>query len=382
MPKLSQLSAALEEGHKRGAADWHFTAGVPLALSVKGRVEWAGETIWTEEDVRDSLAALLGGEPLPSGRYFRPVDRAVTAEVEGTKRRYRLHAKLTLGRVGFVLRSIAEKPISLGTLGVPERFAKLMTTRSDGLMLVCGATGSGKSTTMASVLDNYIRNESGKVITFESPVEVIFPQGRSLVQQHEVGVQEEGGDIATFVDATISAMRESPHVVMFGELREIEALRKAVEVAETGHLVIGTLHTGNAVGSIERLIAASPPGEAEGFRQKLASKLLGVLCQRLLRMENGQRRANFELLLGTSAVAGAIVKGNPQAIPNILTTGTSEGMFTFAAHLAELLARKEISPAVAVMQSPNPRDTLDFLVQRNAINPAEATTLRKTYALV
>jgi twitching motility protein PilT len=306
----------------------------------------------------------------------------VTVEIEGVKRRYRLHAKLTLGRVGFVLRAIADKPLSLSTLGVPDRFAKLMTTRSDGLMLVCGATGSGKSTTMASVLDNYIRNESGKVITFESPVEVIFPQGKSLVQQHEVGVQEEGGDIATFVDATISAMRESPHVVMFGELREIEALRKAVEVAETGHLVIGTLHTGNAVGSIERLIAAAPPGEAEGFRQKLASKLLGVLCQRLLRLDNGQRRANFELLLGTSAVAGAIVKGNPQAIPNILTTGTSEGMFTFAAHLADLLARKEITAPVAVMQSPNPRDTLDFLVQRNAVTPADANLLRKNYALV
>jgi Tfp pilus assembly pilus retraction ATPase PilT len=99
-------------------------------------------------------------------------------------------------------------------------------------------------------------------------------------------------------------------------------------------------------------------------------------------LENGQRRANFELLLGTSAVAGAIVKGNPQAIPNVLTTGSSEGMFTFAAHLSELLGRKEITPAVAVMQSPNPRDTLEFLVQRNAINPTEATILRKTYARV
>lgn len=375
-----KLSAALDEGFKREAADWHFTAGLPLAFSVKGRVAWDAQPAWSDSEITESLACLLSVEHSRE-QFFRPVDRSVTVEMNGAKRRFRLHAKLTLGRIGFVLRAIAERPVALAELGVPQRFADLLTTRSDGLLLVCGATGSGKSTTMASVLDNYIQHEAGKVITFEAPVEVLFPQGKSLVQQHEVGAEAEGGDIATFVDATISSMRESPHVVMFGELREVEALRKAVEVAETGHLVIGTLHTGNAVGSVERLIASAPAGEADGFRQKLAAKLLGVLCQRLLRVDGGKRRANFELLLGNSAVAGAIVKGNPQQIPNIMQTGSNEGMFTFAGHLAELLGRKEISLPVAVMQSPNPRETLEYLAQRQIIPALEIANFRKKYAL-
>lgn len=376
----AKLHSALEEGHKREAADWHFTSGLPLAFSVKGRVEWESENAWSEAEVAEALDCLLG-EAQNRGRLFQPVDRSVTVELGGRSHRYRLHAKLTLGRVGFVLRAIVDKPHPLSVLGVPQRFADLLTTRSDGLLLVCGATGSGKSTTMASVLDNYIQTEAGKVITFEAPVEVIFPQGKSLVQQHEVGDAAAGGDIATFVDATISSMRESPHVVMFGELREIEALRKAVEVAETGHLVIGTMHTGNAVGSVERLIASAPSGEADGFRQKLAAKLLGVLCQRLLRLDNGKRCANFELLLGNSAVAGAIVKGSPQQIPNIMQTGSSEGMFTFSGHLTDMLARKQITLPVAIMQSPNPRETLDYLAQRNVISALEAASFRKKYAL-
>jgi Tfp pilus assembly pilus retraction ATPase PilT len=246
-------------------------------------------------------------------------------------------------------------------------------------MLICGATGSGKSSTMAACVGNYLKQRAGKVITFEAPVEVLYQQDMGLVQQHEVGPLAASGDIADFLTATVAAMRDAPNVIKIGEIREMSVLREAVAVAETGHLVIGTMHTGNAMSSISRLIGAA---EDDAFLQKLGTKLLGVLCQRLVRVPGG-RLANYELLLGCPALTGAITNRRPLDVANVMTTSADTGHFTFAQHMITLVQAKKITPAEAIAQAPLPESMLKLLITKQILteNDPKTKELRKLYAL-
>ncbi|AHF94996.1 hypothetical protein OPIT5_00235 (plasmid) [Opitutaceae bacterium TAV5] len=257
---------------------------------------------------------------------------------------------------------------------------ELIHSRSAGLVLATGQTGSGKSTTLAAIIDHLVETQPIKVITYEAPIETIFRSRKGLVQQHEVGPYGHG-HIENFIEAAKSAMREDPDVIMFGELREPEAIRYAVEAAETGHLVFGTLHTGNAEQSISRLITASPGEGKEFFLNSISTALLGVVSQRLIPTREGKLRANYELMIVNEGISGCIARADFNQIKNTMLTGRRDGMFTFEEHLEELFLSKEYSAEEVVRFSPVPRAMLRHLHNRKHITSQQFQLIGRMYGI-
>lgn len=381
-----KIDELISKGIAARASDWHFKTGEPVAFRVGGNVCRNGGGALDADACARYLSELTGEQVAPDAwgkRLFTPLDRTVTREIEERRVRLRLHAKRSRAGIGFNLRHIAEKPISMDELQTPHSFRELLR-RESGLILVTGQTGSGKSTTLAAGIDFINATREGKIISYEAPVEIEHPSQKCLVEQHEVGL---GEDIASFEEAAVSAMREDPDVVMFGELRTPEVIRLALEVADTGHLVLGTMHTGDATQSVSRLIGAAPEGEKSFYLNKIATNLLGTLSQRLIpakRESNGEStkrllRANYELMIVNEAIFSNINTGEFAQIPNAIVTGRKSGMFTFDDHLADLVAAKEYTAEEALNFVPNPMLTLRTFAQRRVVNPAQEQALKKRY---
>lgn len=381
-----KIDELISSGIAARASDWHFKTGEPVAFRVGGNVRREGDAL--DADVCAEYLSELTGEKVARDawekRLFAPMDRTVTRHIAERRVRLRLHAKRSRAGVGFNLRHIAEKPISMDELQTPQAFRDLLR-RESGLILVTGQTGSGKSTTLAAGIDAINASREGKIISYEAPVEIEHPSRKCLVEQHEVGA---GEDIASFEEAAVSAMREDPDVVMFGELRTPEVIRLALEVADTGHLVLGTMHTGDATQSVSRLIGAAPEGEKSFYLNKIATNLLGTLSQRLIPVSsqraNGEGakrllRANYELMIVNDAIFSNINTGEFAQIPNAIVTGRKSGMFTFDDHLADLVAAKEYTAEEALNFVPNPRLTLRTFAQRRVVNAAQEQALNKRY---
>jgi twitching motility protein PilT len=258
------------------------------------------------------------------------VDFAVTL-LSG--KRLRASAFVHIHGVSLTLRLLPEECPQLSTLGAPRVIPDLLSS-DNGLILVTGATGSGKSTTLAAMVDYLNHHSDGHILTLEDPVEYVYQSQRCLIQQREIGLH-----CPSFAQALRAALREDPDVILLGELRDSETIRLALTAAETGHLVLATLHTRGAAQAIERLVDTFPAEEKDPVRNQLAGSLRAVLAQKLVRDLQGGRVALFEMLVNTPASANLIREGKTWQLPGVIQTGQQAGMQNFDQSLAERKAQ-------------------------------------------
>ena len=328
------LLAALKEVLDRGASDLHVTVGAPPSIRIDGALSPIfGGTKWLRDRVTSALFSIL--TPAQRAEFERELelDFAFTA----SDARFRVNYYLQRNSVGGAFRLIPREIKQLAALGVPDtvaRFAQLPR----GLVLVTGPTGSGKSTTLAALIDLVNRTRADHIVTVEDPIEFLHNHQKSLVNQREVG-----HDTHSFAAALKHVLRQDPDVILIGELRDLETISVALTAAETGHLVFATLHTQDAAQTIDRMIDVFPPHQQGQVRTQLAATLQGVVCQTLVRKVGGGRIVATEVLVTTPAVSNLIREGKTYQIASSMQAGKALGMHTMDQHLAELVNAGQIT---------------------------------------
>ncbi len=335
----SLLHAMIEQS----ASDLHLSAGNPPVLRVHGEMHFVtSKPAFTSTEIEALLREIMSEKVMADFAELRDADFAY--EVDGLAR-FRVNVFEDRRGVGAVLRQI---PIEIRTaeeLGLPKACLDLCYL-SKGLVLVTGPTGSGKSTTLAAMIDYINKNRSDHIITIEDPVEFVHPNQRCLVNQREVGANTK-----SFKNALRAALREDPDIVLVGELRDLETIAIAIETAETGHLVFGTLHTTTAVSTVDRVIDQFPTDRQAQIRVMLSESLKGVVAQGLCKKIGGGRVAAHEILLGTTAVASLIRDGKTFQIPSIMQTSKNVGMVTMNDSLFALVQKKLVEPKEAYLKA-------------------------------
>ena len=336
MPKIDEYFDRVIES---GASDLHLSVGVPVRIRVHGDLQPI-----TDEELTAAHAAELIGEILTDAQreHFEKTRDLDLAYALGDRARFRVNVFEQHRGLGAVMRLIPSKILSVEQLGLPQTILNFCGLYK-GLVLVTGATGSGKSTTLAAMIDYINRTEKQHILTVEDPVEFVHPDKGCLVNQREVGHHTQ-----TFATALRAALREDPDVILVGEMRDLETIELAITAAETGHLVFGTLHTTSAGKTMDRIINVFPTSQQEQIRAMLAESLQGVVCQYLLKKADGKGRvAALEVLVGTSAVSSLIREGKTYQIPSVLQTGRKLGMQTMDQALATLVLQKKVTMEAA-----------------------------------
>ncbi|HEY4074526.1 MAG TPA: type IV pilus twitching motility protein PilT [Herbaspirillum sp.] len=327
------------------ASDLHLSAGLPPLLRVDGEISRLDLPPLTDQDVRAMLREIMDEAQCRHYDDHLECDFSFTeadTETQADTARFRVNAFNQLRGAAAVIRNIAATAPTLEQLACPALFGQLALKRI-GLVLVTGATGSGKSTTLAAMIDHINRHRNAHVVTIEDPIEFIHQPRQSLINQRETGRHT-----ASFPAALRAALREDPDVIMIGELRDTDSIRLALTAAETGHLVLGTLHTGSAVKSVDRIIDAFPGDEKNIVRNMLSESLQAVICQALLPRREGRGRvAAYEIMLGTPAIRNLIREGKVAQMYSTLQTGGNGGMQTLDQSLAQLLRQQMISTHAA-----------------------------------
>ncbi|MEA5087683.1 type IV pilus twitching motility protein PilT [Solidesulfovibrio sp.] len=342
------LGAALSAAPS--ASDYIFAAGVaPMALVDGGAIPLAlphcdGRLTPAQTE---TLARGVAGADARLVADLRARGGCDVSLAHPSGARFRVNVCRAADSLELVLRRLPDAPPALAALGLPPVFSR-MTALAEGLVLVVGATGSGKSTTLAAVIDAILAARAVHVVTLEDPVECLFPPGRGIVSQRELGT-----DFPNFADGIRSALRQAPHVILVGEARDRETVDAALGAAETGHLVFATLHTADCAGAVERLLAFFAPGEQRLARQRLAASLRYVAAQRLLPRIGGGRAASVEVLAATLRVRDRILSGESDAagFADIIEQGQPHGMVSFDAATAALYAAGVVSEETAVSRA-------------------------------
>lgn len=325
----------LEEVIKRDASDLHLTVGVPPMLRVDGALKPVeGAKGLTEKDVKDLTYSILDDVQKDILERDKEVDFSFTY---GDLARFRANAYHQKGNVGLALRLIPVAIRTLDQLGIPKVVDKF-TEFPRGLVLVTGPTGSGKSTTLAAMIDKINTERACHIITVEDPIEYTHSHKKSLVEQREVHY-----DTRSFAAALRSVLREDPDVVLIGEMRDLETIAAAITIAETGHLVLATLHTNNAAQSVDRMIDVFPPHQQQQIRVQLSNILQGIVSQRLIPAIGGGRIAAAEILVVTPAVRNIIREQKTHQLEAVIQTGASEGMQSMDRTLANLIKTGRIT---------------------------------------
>ena len=336
----NELLAALEHVVTNGGSDLHVSTGAPPMVRIDGSLRpIPGMEVWDRERAAAALYSLLSDEQRAVFDDVLELDFAFTLSEDS---RFRVNFYLQRGAIGGAFRLIPTEIKPLSALGVPDvvgEFAKLPR----GLVLVTGPTGSGKSTTLAALIDLVNSTRSDHIVTVEDPIEFMHPNKRSLVNQREVGA-----DTQSFANALKHVLRQDPDVILIGELRDLETISVALTAAETGHLVFATLHTQDAGQTIDRVIDVFPPHQQGQVRTQLAATLQGVVCQTLLKRASGQGRAvATEVLVTTPAIANLVREGKTYQIRSALQAGKAAGMHTMDQHLADLVNSGVVSYGAA-----------------------------------
>jgi twitching motility protein PilT len=278
----------------------------------------------------------------------------------GDKARFRVSVLKAKGNYGMVLRQIPYKMFSLRDLGLPDKIRELLF-RPRGLILVTGPTGSGKSTTLASMINYVNENRDGHIITIEDPIEYYHNHKRCVVTQREIG-----SDVPSFAEAIRRALRQDPDIILVGEMRDLETIEAAISAAETGHLVFGTLHTNSAAKTIDRIVDAFPANMKDMIRTQLASSVQAVIAQVLCKKVGGGRIAGYEILVTTTSIASLIRENKTFRISSELQTGASLGMITMDTHLMSLYNRELITADECVEKAQDSTIMRDKLVALGA----------------
>ena len=315
---------------KQGASDLHLSAGLPPMIRVDGDVRRINLPPMDHKQVHALIYDIMNDKQRKDYEEFLETD--FSFEVPGVAR-FRVNAFNQNRGAGAVFRTIPSKVLSMEDLGMGEVFKKI-TDVPRGLVLVTGPTGSGKSTTLAAMLDYLNNNKYHHILTIEDPIEFVHESKKCLVNQREVHRDTHG-----FSEALRSALREDPDIILVGEMRDLEPIRLALTAAETGHLVFGTLHTSSAAKTIDRIIDVFPAGEKPMVRSMLSESLRAVIAQALLKKVGGGRTAAWEIMVGTPAIRNLIREDKVAQMYSAIQTGQQYGMMTLDQHLQDLVKR-------------------------------------------
>jgi twitching motility protein PilT len=340
MPALDKY---FQEMVAQEASDFHLSSGNYPTFRMAGTITPVGKEILTSDAVEKLIYEIIPERNRLEWEQCHDTDFAYELKGAG---RYRCNIFSDSRGIGAVFRLIPSKILGFKDLGLPDSIKKLCFMQK-GLALVTGPTGSGKSTTLAALIDFINEHRSDHIITIEDPIEFVHPNKKCLINQREVHSHTE-----SFKRALRAALREDPDIVLVGEMRDVETVRIALETAETGHLVFGTLHTNSAHSTVDRLINQFPADEQSQVRCGLAESLKGVVSQALCKKKGGKGRvAALEILMGSYALSANIREGKLQQIPNAIQMGRKEGMCSLNDSLLELLAKDAIEPCEAYQKA-------------------------------
>ncbi|WP_456378250.1 type IV pilus twitching motility protein PilT [Thiolapillus sp.] len=315
---------------KHNASDLHLSAGLPPMIRVDGDIRRVNVPALDHKNVHSLVYDIMNDKQRRDYEEFLEVD--FSFEIPGLAR-FRVNAFNQDRGAAAVFRTIPSKVLTLDDLNCPQTF-KTICENPRGIVLVTGPTGSGKSTTLAAMIDYINDNEYGHVLTIEDPIEFVHQSKKCLINQREVH-----RDTLGFSEALRSALREDPDIILVGELRDLETIRLALTAAETGHLVFGTLHTSSAAKTIDRIVDVFPAGEKSMVRSMLSESLRAVIAQTLLKKVGGGRTAAWEIMIGTPAIRNLIREDKVAQMYSAIQTGQAVGMQTLDQHLKELLQK-------------------------------------------
>lgn len=335
MPVLEDL---LRQAVEMKASDLHIQENSRPALRIQGKIRFLDMAPLDEEEVEEMILPIMSEEEYEVFLTMGDVDFAYSCP--GLSR-FRVNALNHYGGRGAVFRVIPNEVPTLEGLELPRVLESIVENRK-GLVLVTGPTGCGKSTTLAAMIRRINETRPDHIITIEDPIEFIHPVAKAYLEQRELGRHA-----SSFAEALKASLRESPDVIMIGEMRDPETIHQALRAAETGHLVLATLHTSSVARTLARIVDVFPPEEQPQVRSLLSGSLRAVICQQLLPRISGGRVAAMEIMLVNSAMSGIIREGKTSQIRSFLMMGRSEGMQTLDCHLSHLFHLKEISMETA-----------------------------------
>ncbi|MBC8531064.1 type IV pilus twitching motility protein PilT [Gehongia tenuis] len=345
------IDMLLFEARKRGCSDVHLTENMPAALRVNGKL--AEDPIVPPDAVRGLIMSMLSDEQRKGLERGEDQDFAWQTE-NGARQRVNVY-RHRLG-LAAAIRLLTDHIPSLEELHLPP-VVKTLADQPRGLILVTGPTGSGKSTTLAAMIDHISRTRSAHIMTVEDPIEYVFQPNRCIVHQREVG-----STVSGFAAALRSALREDPDIILVGEMRDYETISTAVTAAETGHLVLSTLHTTSAAQTIDRIVDTCPAEGQRQMRTQLSALLRGVVTQQLVPLALGNGRAvATEILLGTDAVGNLIRENKCHQLATVMQSGAANGMQTLSGSLAALVRQGAISRDTAFQYAADPKDLRQYI---------------------
>ena len=332
---------------KQDASDIHITVGQPPVFRLHGRMRKLDTKVLEPEDTNALMKSIT---PERCQRELQEMGGTDFGFAFGELARFRVSVFRQRGNIAMVLRQIPNSMLTMEQLGLPERVAEL-SMRPRGLFLVTGPTGSGKSTTLASMINHINETVDHHIITIEDPIEFYHQHKKSTVNQREVGV-----DVPSFAEAIRRALRQDPDVILVGEMRDLETIEAAITAAETGHVVFGTLHTNSAQGTVNRIIDVFPTTQQDQIRTQLSVSIIGILSQCLVPKIGGGRCAAHELLVVTPGIANLIRENKTFRITSSIQTGAKEGMQLMDDALYKLWRDEKVDMEEALAKSHRPTD--------------------------
>jgi twitching motility protein PilT len=351
------IQELLSEMVKRGASDLHITAGSPPLIRLSGRLTPIGTDKLKPDETMRMTYSLMNEMQKKAFEQTKECDFSFGI---ANLARFRANAYLQRGCVAIALRIIPLEIKTFKDLGLPSIMGEF-TTRPSGLVLVTGATRSGKSTTLAAMIDKINKERHDHILTVEDPIEFLHKHQGCMINQREVG-----SDTMSFSQALKMALRQDPDVVLIGEMRDLETIRAALTIAETGHLTFATLHTNSAVQTVNRIVDAFPKGEQQTIRTQLSFVLQGVICQTLLPKIGGGRVMCYEVMNCTPGIRALIRDDKVHQIESMIEIGQKFGMNTMNMRLCELIAERKVDRFDGIAKSPNP-DQLEKLLMEKGL---------------
>ncbi len=343
---MLKIEEILSKAGEAGASDVHLTVGIAPQMRVNGSLVSMPYDILSPEDTMEAAEKVMSREQMEAFKERGEYDMSFAIANLG---RYRVNAFRQQGAVALAFRLVATKVPSPEELGVPASIIDL-SQRKRGLVLVTGPTGSGKSTTLAAIIDRVNQCRDAHIITLEDPIEYLHPHKMSMVNQREIGI-----DTQSYANALRAALREDPDVILVGEMRDYETISVAVTAAETGHLVLSTLHTIGAASTVDRVIDVFPPHQQQQIRVQLSNVLEAIISQQLIPRADGRGRvAAFEVLHANTAIRNLIREGKSHQIANIMQTNRRMGMITMDDAIVQLVREGKITRQMAVSFAQEP----------------------------
>ena len=358
------MRSLLDHMVKVEASDLYLTAGSPPVFRIEG-TGYPAKTALTGEQVAMMTETLMTPAQRDEFATKLELNLALSTTTGG---RFRANFFRQRGSVGLVVRLVRTKIKTLRELDMPATLGDVMRSKR-GLVLLVGGTGSGKSTTLAAMIDHRNRIETGHIITIEDPVEFVHQHQKCIVTQREVGI-----DTLSYKDALKNTLRQAPDVILIGEIRDVETMEAAIAFAETGHLCVSTLHANNANQALERILNFFPPGRQAEIRLQLSLNLRAVISQRLVPSLSGGRAAALEILLDTPRIKDLVKRGETEAVKDAMEQGRHEGCETFDGALFDLVTANKISDAEALRASDSPNNLrlrLDRFNQTGGVKTSE-----------